>query len=206
MRNPFRIGDKVYLRPVELEDAAALQRWFNDPEVTQYVASVRPMTALAEREWIEGLGKRADEVCLMIVARDGDLPVGTVGLHRVGGPNRSASLGIAIGEKGHWNRGLGTEAMRLMSAYGFDTLNLHRIELHVYAGNTRARHVYERVGFRLEGIRREARFWSGAWEDVYLMALLEHEFRERDPARKAPGSAAALRPALAAAESWPGGV
>lgn len=206
MKNPFRIGEKVYLRAIEFEDLANLQRWINDPEVTRYLSAIRPMNAIAEREWIESQAKRADEVCLMIVARDGDLPVGTIGLHRVGGPNRSAVLGISIGEKGQWNRGLGTEAMRLISAYGFDTLNLHRIELQVYAGNSRARHVYERVGFRLEGIRREARFNEGAWEDVYLMGLLEHEFRERDNARKGPGSAAVLRPVLAGAESWPGAV
>jgi RimJ/RimL family protein N-acetyltransferase len=142
MQNPFRLGERVYLRPLESDDLPSLQRWFNDPDVTRWLATTRPMSAGDERRWLESLAQRADEVCLMIVARDGDRPVGTVGLHRVGGPNRSATLGIALGEKAHWNRGLGSEALGLMLAYGFDTLNLHRVELHVYASNARAQRVY----------------------------------------------------------------
>lgn len=216
MKNPFRIGAKVYLRPVESEDLPLLQRWMNDPEVTRHLAAYRPMSADAERRWLASLADRPDDTVLVIVCRDGDVPVGTVGLRGAGGPHRRAVLGISIGEKSCWNRGLGTDAMRLICAYGFDTLNLHRIELEVYAGNSRARHVYERIGFRLEGVRREAHWAEGAWEDVFVMALLETDWRarrpavRREPARTEPG---ASDPAESSAderftpvECWPGAV
>ncbi len=202
MKNPFRIGARVYLRPLEGEDLPRLQRWFNDPEVTRYLSTTRPMSAADERRWLDGLADNPAEVCLLIVVRDGDVPLGTVGLHRVGGPHRQAGLGIALGEKSYWNQGLGTEAMELILAYGFDTLNLHRIELLVYATNPRARKVYERVGFRLEGTMREARFFAGVWEDVFRMAILEHEYRNR--LRASGGARSGVEVACGAAEPWPG--
>jgi RimJ/RimL family protein N-acetyltransferase len=91
--------------------------------------------------------------------------------------NRSARLGIAIGAKARWDGGYGTDAMRVLCRFGFDMMNLHRIELDVYADNLRAEHVYEKVGFRVEGRRREALYKFGRYHDVVVMGLLEGELR-----------------------------
>ncbi len=66
----------------------------------------------------------------------------------------------------------GTEAARLAVDYGLHTLNLHRIELEVYDFNPRARHVYEKIGFVVEGVRRDALLWDGEYHDAILMSIL----------------------------------
>lgn len=55
-------------------------------------------------------------------------------------------------------------------------LHLHRIQLEVYGHNHWARRVYEKVGFVVEGVRREARLRDGEWVDEVLMAILDHEW------------------------------
>ncbi|MGQ9667827.1 MAG: GNAT family N-acetyltransferase [Anaerolineae bacterium] len=75
------------------------------------------------------------------------LPIGTIGLHRVDWKNRLGVLGIAIGEKRFWNRGLGTKAVRTLLRFAFLELNLHRVELEVYDFNPRAMRCYEKAGF-----------------------------------------------------------
>ncbi|MBI3271659.1 MAG: GNAT family N-acetyltransferase [Planctomycetes bacterium] len=190
MDNAFRIGERIYFRPIELEDAPRLARWINDPEVHRGLTAIFPKNQPREREWIEGLGKRPDEVVFLIVLKEGDVPIGSCGLHQIHPANRKALFGILIGEKAYWNQGYGTEAVRLISEYGFNTLNLHRLELTVYENNPRAVRAYEKAGFKLEGRRREGRFWEGRFWDVLEMGLLDREFRELEEARRAPAERA----------------
>jgi len=89
--------------------------------------------------------------------------------------NRSATLGIAIGDKDSWDGGFGTDTMRTVCRFGFEMMNLHRIELEVYASKARARHVYEKVGFAVEGTRRDGVFKFGADQNVVVMGLIEGE-------------------------------
>lgn len=174
---PFMIGERIYLRPVEPEDVDRFVRWFNDPEVRATISTSFPMNRLREREFLDGLYKDHQDVILAIVVREGNAHIGVVSLHRMGLPNRNASFGIMIGEKSCWDKGYGTEATRLMLDYGFRTLNLHRVTLWVYATNTRAIHVYEKVGFREEGRKRESEYRDGAYQDDVLMGILEREWK-----------------------------
>ena len=70
--------------------------------------------------------------------------------------NQTAEVGIFIGDKNHWNKGYGTEAITLLLDYGFKSLNLHNIIIRVYSFNERARKCYEKTGFKIIGKRREA--------------------------------------------------
>jgi len=179
MNNPFRIGERAYLRPIDAEDAPFLQRWVNDPDVNRYLGSYLPVNGARERDWVDGLYKEPDDVVLLIALKEGDRPIGCCGLHqkRHDRPARSAELGILIGEKDCQDRGYGGEAMRLLCEYGFNRLNLHRIGLRVYDYNRRAIRCYEKVGSLVEGMLRDGHRADGEWHDVVMMGLLEHEFR-----------------------------
>jgi RimJ/RimL family protein N-acetyltransferase len=178
MRNPFAVGDKVYLRPLEREDAVRIAPWINDPEVTRTLLSHRPMGVAAEEAFLDALASRpGEEVHLGIVARDDDALVGVVGFKSVDPIHRSAELGLFVGDRSRWGRGFGTEATRLLLAHGFDTLNLHRVALRVLAHNTAAIRVYEKCGFQREGVHRAALFREGRYWDDLTLALLADEWR-----------------------------
>jgi RimJ/RimL family protein N-acetyltransferase len=67
-----------------------------------------------------------------------------------------------------------------MLRFAFHELGLHRIELDVFAFNSRAIGCYEKVGFQPEGTRRQALFHAGTYHDVHLMAMLEEEFSDKE--------------------------
>jgi RimJ/RimL family protein N-acetyltransferase len=103
--------------------------------------------------------------------------VGHTGLGDVDARDRRARLVIGLFDRSVWNRGLGTEAIRLVLGYAFDTLRLHRVALRVLAYNARAIRAYEKCGFVREGVERESAFVAGEWHDDVMMAVLDRDFR-----------------------------
>jgi RimJ/RimL family protein N-acetyltransferase len=173
----FLKGERVGLRHPRKESIEAYLAWMNDLDILQFLLRIRPMGRVEEEEWLQNLPKRADDLVLEIALLESGEPIGSCGLHKISSSNRSAEIGILIGDKSCWNRGLGREAMGLVCGYGFNVLNLNRLGLSVYAYNERAVRCYERLGFRHEGRRRAARFWNGQYWDILEMGLLESEWR-----------------------------
>ena len=180
MKNPFIVGDRLYLRPAEMEDIEPFILWLNDQEVRRFLSRTSPLNKVREKDFIEGLYKDDREIVLGIVLKENDQLIGNMALHRISLPFRHACLGIVIGDKSCWSKGYGTEALNLMLGYGFDQLNLHRIFLTVLSFNARAIRAYEKVGFRREGVFREHMYRDGKYHDVYYMGILEDEWRERN--------------------------
>lgn len=176
MRNPFLVGDKIYLRPLEKADAAVLTPWFNDLEVTRHLRRSIPMNLAAEEDFIEGLYKNEQTLVLGIAARSDDRLIGVAGLHDVNARCRHAQFGIAIGDKSCWNKGHGTEASHLMVRHAFEVMNLNRVWLHVHADNPRGIRAYEKAGFRREGTLRQEFFVDGRYVDTIVMAVLRDEW------------------------------
>lgn len=175
LSSPFE-GRLVRLRAREPEDEPFLYDWFNDPEVTEHLTLRYPLSHAQERSFIDNASVVGYfQANFAVVKRDGGVLIGGVSLEQPSPENRSAVLGIAIGDKACWDGGYGTDTMRTLCRFGFEMMNLHRIELEVYAENARARHVYEKVGFQIEGVRRQATYKFGRYMDVVVMGLLAGE-------------------------------
>lgn len=169
--------EDIRLRTVEREDIPTFVRWFNDPEVRRYLLMFEPMSKAKEERWFEARLDRTDDYLfgIEVPAGDGWQHIGNVGLHRVDWVNSNCIFGIVIGEPEFWGKGYGTKATRAALHFAFDTLNLHRVELEVFAFNRRAMRAYEKAGFRLEGTRREAIYQDGAYQDEHVMAILRQD-------------------------------
>jgi RimJ/RimL family protein N-acetyltransferase len=183
MKNVFLAGKGIYLRPVERADSTLFVRWVNDAEITRTLLLHRPMTHEAEEEFLMTVAKSDKDVVLGIVARESDQLVGITGLHQIEFKDRHACFGILIGEKSQWGKGYCTEATILMVGYAFDTLNLHRVSLHVVEHNVAAIRSYLKVGFQQEGVLRDALFREGRYHNLIAMAILLDDWRTRQPPR-----------------------
>jgi len=179
MQNPFLIGERIYLRPLEREDAKIFLPWVNDPDVIRTLMMHTPKNLKAEEEWIEGLYKDDKNIVLGIVVKESDKLIGSTGLHQIDYKNSHAMYGILIGDKAEWDKGYGTETTKLMLQYGFETLNLHRIYLLVYEYNHRAIRAYEKAGFKREGIFRQNHFYQGRYYDTIVMGILREEWEKQ---------------------------
>lgn len=176
-------GKKVLLRPIKRSDISFFLKWFNDPEIIQYLTRYLPMTEMAEEKWIEELAtKPQSEVVFIIeVIEDGsNKPIGNCGLHRIHPKDHTAEIGIVIGEKDYWGKGYGTEATQLLIEYGFKQLNLHRVSSWVIEFNKRSIKLCEKLGFQKEGVLRKAIFKNGQFWDKILFGLLKEEWQKRN--------------------------
>jgi Acetyltransferases, including N-acetylases of ribosomal proteins len=175
----FLEGTKVYLRPIELADTDWYFASLYDKNTRRLTGTQKHYSREQIARYIEGKSQDSSSVLLLIVTCDDDQPVGDIAIQDVDTINRNASVRIAINNDAYQGKGYGTEALRLMLDYGFGILNLHRIELNVFSFNERAVHVYEKLGFKREGVQREALFYDHQYYDSILMSILEDEYRAR---------------------------
>jgi diamine N-acetyltransferase len=73
-------------------------------------------------------------------------------------------------------RGLGRRILTEIMRIAFRELGTHRLFLDVFEDNARARHLYESLGFKYEGVMRESANRDGRWFDLHLMSMLESEY------------------------------
>ncbi|MBU6531151.1 GNAT family N-acetyltransferase [Streptomyces sp. NPDC057245] len=173
---PVLTGEKTVLRPFTTGDADAMWEIINDPEVVRF--TFEPTTELTPerlRSWYGVRTAAPDRLDLAVTDRATGELVGEVVLYDWDPAARSCTFRTLVGPRGR-GRGLGSEATRLIVGHAFERVGLHRVELEVYADNPRARRVYEKAGFVVEGVRREAALRNGAWVDDVLMAVLDHEW------------------------------
>jgi len=176
----FIEGSSVYLRPLEEDDyASRMPRWTSDRDVTRYlVRGTLPLTQEAHRRRYEELVKATDEVEMAVVDRTDGETIGVAGLHRIDPVARSGEFRILLGERDRWGRGIGTEVLQLLVAYGFDVLNLNKVWLGVNAGNESAARSYQKAGFTPEGVLRQEVYRNGRYYDVIRMSMLRAEYED----------------------------
>jgi RimJ/RimL family protein N-acetyltransferase len=86
-------------------------------------------------------------------------------------------VGISIGEREFWDKGYGTDAMRVLLRYAFSELNLHRVSLTVFEYNPRAIRSYETAGYKVEGRERKFLKRGGKRWDMLYMGILRQEWQ-----------------------------
>lgn len=176
---PTLVTDRLVLRELRRDDAAAVSAGAGDRRVARYLLQVpSPYPVDLARRWIDGRVEWWQDgrgVTLAIALRTvpHDL-LGTVSLRRFA-RDRRAELGywLAVGA---WNLGLATEACRAMVDFGFGELGLARIYAQVLAGNQASVHVLEKLGMAHEGIKRQHVRKGPRLLDVWLYGLLREEW------------------------------
>ncbi|WP_248868690.1 GNAT family N-acetyltransferase [Streptomyces halobius] len=121
--------------------------------------------------WCTGRAGCEDRLDLAIEDRETGHFLGDLALNQIDKDNAHGGFRIALIPDAT-DRGIGSEAIRLLLDYAFERVRLHRVQLEVFAFNDRARRAYEKCGFEVEGRKREALVWGGEWHDVLMMAAL----------------------------------
>lgn len=172
---PVLVGSRVRLRPFREDDLDALWQMLCDEEGNRLTGTHTAFTREAAEQWYRSRGQDTDRLDLAIATLEDDTCVGEVVINDLDAGNRSCGFRISLTGPSQYGRGYGTEATRLLMAHAFE-VGVHRVELEVFDFNPRARHVYEQVGFVVEGIRRDALLWDGEYHDAIVMGLLSHEW------------------------------
>jgi RimJ/RimL family protein N-acetyltransferase len=173
-------GKTIYLRPLDKSDVGSITRWHNDPDLMALFALARTGPEEYWSAWLETRLESPNAIYFGIVKKDDGRLIGYVHLEELYWSHKLCrDVGILIGEKDEWSKGYGTEAMELLVRYAFGELGLHRLELMTFDFNKRGIRVWEKCGFKKEGVMRQARLVNGEWGDLIFYALLEDGYRGR---------------------------
>lgn len=179
-------GKKVLLRPCRQGDLTGIQAWLNDGETTRYLSSYfdLPHTAKSATSFLEE-NMTVKQDCIRFVVADlvTEEYWGQVSLEHIDRRNGCAELSIVIAQAEQRGKGIGREAIALMLRYAFETQGLRRVELSVFADNSRARLCYLKSGFVEEGVARQKVWKDGKYRDVVAMAILREEYEQHQEAK-----------------------
>ncbi|MDH5605817.1 MAG: GNAT family N-acetyltransferase [Anaerolineae bacterium] len=172
-------GEGIRFRAPERSDIPLFQQWVNDPDVQAGTTHFLPMSIAREEEWFEAMLKRPPETHVFTaeIEQNGNwTAIGNGGFFEFDWIARRATLGIMIGEPVFRGKGHGTKMMEMLLKIGFEKFNLNRIALDVLSNNPRAIHVYQKIGFILEGTARQDQFKNGEYLDLHTMGILRNEW------------------------------
>mgnify|MGYP001613484527 CR=1 FL=1 len=126
----FRLeGERLYLRPITIDDVnETYVEWLNDPEVNQFLENRFEVHTLASaRAYLQKISQNSTNVFLVMVRKDTEAHIGNIKLGPIDLHHQYGSIGLLIGDKNSWGKGVATEAVQLLTQYAFDTLNLHKL-------------------------------------------------------------------------------
>ncbi len=168
----------VRVRRFEERDITYKVRWINDPEVNRYLHYDIPINEERTLVWYKRVLQDSSRVDFVIeVASDGDerIPVGLLGLLNIDLKMMKAEFYIMVGDKNYWGKGVATIGAKKFISYAFQRFPLHRIYLFTEKDNVAARRLFERLGFKCEGLLRQDVFHMGNKIDRYVYGLLRED-------------------------------
>jgi ribosomal-protein-alanine N-acetyltransferase len=172
----FVKGHLIYLRAVRLSDVNEnYYRWLNDPEVTTYL-EIRHVPHSLEniKKYVEAMSDNPDEILLAICLKENGSHVGNIKLGPINWIHRFAEVSLVIGEKSIWSKGIGTEALRLLSRFAFDVLNLHKLRAGCYEGNIGSARAFLKADFVHEGTLKNQWYINGRYQDEIVFGLCQN--------------------------------
>lgn len=172
-----------FVREISRDDLIAINQWRNNRElVVSLTSSFRYINLEVDDAWFSSyMVNRNNAVRLAIAQKSTNLIVGAVYLLKIDWIVRSAEFSIWIGEKEHQGKGVGKFATHSLLSHAFNDLGLNRIYLTLLPGNERARRLYASLGFKDEGVQRQAAFKSGKYVDLNQMSMLASDFLNLPP-------------------------
>lgn len=178
--NNLLIGNTVRLTTLKESDLPIFESWYNDVSFLRVYdmlpAFPRCQTELSEM--LKEIKKSSDRYIFAVKTIEDDKFIGVTGFENILWNNGVAVVYIGIGNNFYRGKGMGKEALSLTMEFGFQELNLHRIELNVLSYNKPALKLYERLGFKKEGTYREFIHRDGKRHDMYLYGILRPEWEK----------------------------
>lgn len=170
-------GQKIRLREYRKEDLPFRLIYINDPDMLKNLVSDTPypMTLREEEKWFESISALGDTYKFAIETLEDNKFIGGCSINDVDWKNSVVTVGIFIGDKSYCGKGYGTDAMRTLTSFIFEQMNINKIRLTCYSFNDQAIKSYEKCGFKIEGILRKEMFKDGKYYDKIVMGLLHSD-------------------------------
>lgn len=173
--------DRLVIRPLQDDDAQDLFQIFSDPEVMRYWSS-KPWTSLEqahEKITLDRTALESGESLILGVERKQDHRlIGTCSLFEMNWQCRRAEIGYVL-KSSEWGQGYMNEALHALLDFGFQDMNLHRVEADIDPRNEASERILQKLGFTKEGLLRERWIVDGEITDTGFYGLLSREWKAK---------------------------
>ena len=162
-------SDMILLRRPKKKDSKLYFKWINNKRLVEYNSIFKPISYVEHLEWFSSIFTKVDVKIFSIVEIKSNKLIGSCSLRKINKIEKSAELQIRIGESPFRNGGYGSEAIRLLVCYGFNSLGLKKIYLYVFEKNIRAIKAYQKNNFKIEKQIKNFLFDKGVYKSAFLM-------------------------------------
>ena len=175
---PFIEGHSINLLPTTSEHVGIYIKWENNPKVRKYSRNVIPITSEEQKKVLED-AKVNKRIIFEIWHKEDKKSIGFAELDDIDWINRRTELGLLIGEPEYWNKGLATEAGKLLVNYGFKELNLNKIFTAIFSPNIGSWRCVEKIGMTREATLKNHEYIDGAYVDDYKYCIFKKDWLKK---------------------------
>lgn len=168
----IQITETLSLRKPTYADVQALVDIKNNKESAMLLGGVisKPYTEESIKKWIDFHNNRDDEALFLIC--DNGKPIGHIGLYKINKQSRNAEIGILIGSPKLHGKGYGTQSTKALTEFGFKELGLHRITALVLEENIPSCKMFEKCGYKQEGLLIDKTFKNERYYNVVVLSIV----------------------------------
>lgn len=163
--------DVIVLRELTEDDVGAdYVSWMNDYSIVKYTESKFTQHSFDSiRKFVRSVNESENNQLFGIFIKENGRHVGNIKLGNIHPVYMHADIGLIIGLKEYWGKGIATKAIKMVTNYGFDALNLHKIFAGAYSINVGSIKAFQKCGYKIAYIKKDEVFFENNYVDcVYL--------------------------------------
>jgi len=175
-------ASRVYLRPLLVSDASqSYVSWLNDSDVNQYLETRHVVQTVDScKLFIEQCNKDERAHLYGIFLQGSDKHIGNAKIGFINEQYARGELSLFIGDKAFWGKGFGGEVVQILTRYGFERLMLEKIEAGCYEDNLASLRVFIKIGYTVEGFKRNHVVSKGSRSGCFILGVLKSEFAQNE--------------------------
>lgn len=175
---PVLETNRLVLRQIEKDDASSILIYLSDKEVMKYYGLEPFKTikeALSEISWYRSIRNKRTGIRWGITLKGKNEIIGSCGFFNMIPQHYRTEIGYEL-HRNYWRQGIASEALEAIVRYGFESMNIQRMEALIEPLNISSQRLAEKQGFLREGLLRSYEFTRDKFDDLYMYALLKQEF------------------------------
>ena len=175
---PVLETNRLVLRQIEKDDASSILIYLSDKEVMKYYGLEPFKTikeALSEISWYRSIRNKRIGIRWGITLKGKNEVIGSCGFFNMVPRHYRTEIGYEL-HRNYWGQGIASEALEAIVRYGFESMNIQRMEALIEPLNISSQRLAEKQGFLREGLLRSYEFTRDKFDDLYMYALLKQGF------------------------------
>jgi [ribosomal protein S5]-alanine N-acetyltransferase len=171
---------RTILRKMNIDDAKEMFEYSSNREVTKYLSYDHMSIEEAEKYIQNKVEKYAQGECMIwgIEHKENRKYIGACGFTHWDTENNCAEIAYSLNQD-YWGRGIMGEIVDQLFQFGFEKMNLNRIEARCWSENNKSVRIMEKNNMKFEGIIREQIYVKGKYRDVKMYSILKREYKKQ---------------------------